>query len=57
LLGLEVLRAVLADDLDPGFRERAHVVRGDVLRGRDDRDPGPKLAVDPLVVRADGLNQ
>ena len=37
VLGLEVLRAVLADDVDSGLGERGHVVDGDVLRGRDDR--------------------
>jgi hypothetical protein len=52
VLGLEVLRAVLADDLDPGLGERGEAVDVDVLGCRDDRNVGPELRADPLVVRA-----
>ena len=37
VLGLEVLRAVLADDCDAGLDERGQIGDLDVLRGRDDR--------------------
>ena len=43
VLRLEILRAVLADDLDAGLGERGHVLDGDVLRRRDHRDSRPDL--------------
>ena len=36
LLGLQVLKAVLADQLHPGLGERAHLLGGDVLGRRQD---------------------
>jgi hypothetical protein len=57
VLALEVLRAVLADDLDPGFDEDRQVRRCDVLGRGDDRDPFADFASDALVVRADGLRR
>src|SRR5581483_7861746 len=41
VLRLEILRAVLTDDLDSRFRERAELVDRHVLRRDDDRDSGP----------------
>ena len=41
MLALEILRSVLADDLDTGLCERAQLLRGDVLRRDDDGDARP----------------
>ena len=41
VLGLEVLRAVLAHDLDSGLGQDGHVLDGDVLRRGDDVTSGP----------------
>src|SRR5207248_3256000 len=57
VLGLEVLRAVLAHDLDSGLGERAELLDGHVLRRGDDRHLRAQLCADPLVVRADGLSR
>ena len=57
VLGLEVLRAVLADDLDPGFGERGQVVHADVLGRCDDGDVRAKLGPDPVIVLADRLSR
>src|SRR5206468_12707912 len=57
VLGLEVLGAVLADDLDPSLGERAEVLHVDVLRGGDDRHLGPELAANPLVALANGVSR
>ena len=53
VLRLEVLGAVLTDDLDAGFRERGQVFECDVLRRGDDRDIRTDLLADALVTRAD----
>ena len=53
MLRLEVLRPVLADDLDPGLGEHGHLLERDVLRGGDDGDPRADLVPDPLVALAD----
>ncbi len=45
-LPLHVLDAILADDVDAGLGEHRHLVRSDVLGGRDDGDPGPRLGAD-----------
>ena len=57
VLALEVLRAVLSDDFDAGFREGTQVGERDVLRGRNDRDGLADLRADALVVRADDLRR
>ena len=56
VLGLEVLRAVLADDLDSRLGQGGHVVDGDVLRGRDDRHVGADLVADAREARGDLLS-
>ena len=56
VLGLEVLCAVLAHDVDSGLGQRGHVVDGDVLRGRDDRDVGADLVADAGEPRRDLLS-
>ena len=57
-LRLEILRAVLADDLDAGLGEHGHVVERDVLRRRDDGHaaarPRSRIA---LVALADRLRR
>ena len=53
MLALEVLRAVLADDLDARFGEDRHLVDRDVLRGRDDRHAFADLVADASVPLAD----
>ena len=53
VLGPQVLGAVLADDLDAGFRQRGQVVERDVLRRGDDGDVRPDLVADALVLLAD----
>src|SRR4051812_30357095 len=57
VLGLEILRAVLADDLHPGLGQRGELVHGDVLRGRDDGHLRPEVCADALVVGADLLSR
>jgi len=52
VLGLEVLRAVLADDGDARYAERLHVVERDVLRRNDDRDTLTHLSLQALVALA-----
>ncbi len=52
VLRLEVLDAVLADDLDAGLGEHAHLLEGHVLRRRDDRHARADLGLDPLVALA-----
>ncbi len=52
MLALEVLRAVLAHDLDPGLDEPPHLLERHVLRRGDDRDAGRGRA-DLLVAPAD----
>ena len=46
MLRLEILRAVLADHLDPGLDEHRHVGERDVLRRRDDRHARADLGAD-----------
>ena len=53
VLRLEVLRAVLADDLDAGVGEHLHVVDRDVLRRDDDGDVRADLVRDARVALAD----
>jgi hypothetical protein len=57
VLGGEVLRAILSDDLDPGLGERAEIFCGDVLGRRDDHNVRPELGADALVIRANGLRR
>src|SRR5215831_894656 len=57
VLPLELLGAVLADDLDPRLDENRHVRERDVLRRRDDRDATADVGADALVVCADGLRR
>jgi hypothetical protein len=53
VLRLEVLGAVLTDDLDARVRERGQVLDPDVLRRGDDRDGRSDLLADALVPFAD----
>jgi hypothetical protein len=53
VLHLQVLRAVLPHHLDAGLGQRRQVLERDVLRRRDDRDPGSDLLADALVALAD----
>ena len=53
VLRLEILRAVLADDLDSRLRERLELVDRDVLRRGDDGHPRADLFLDALVPLAD----
>ena len=46
VLRLEILRAVLADDLDARLGERRQLVDRHVLRGDDDRDAGADFLCD-----------
>jgi hypothetical protein len=55
VLALEVLRTVLADDLDAGFHQHRHVRDRDVLRRRDDRDVVADVGTNARVVGADDL--
>jgi hypothetical protein len=55
VLALEILRAVLADDLDARLDEHRHVRQRDVLRRRDDRDVTADVAADALVGGADSV--
>ena len=57
VLAFEILRTVLTDDLDAGFREHTQVGERDVLRRRNDRDGLADLRADALVVRADDLRR
>jgi hypothetical protein len=57
VLALEILRAVLADDVDAGLDQHRHVLERHVLRGRDDRDVAADVGADPLVGRADVLRR
>ena len=57
VLSLELLRAVLAYDLDAGVDEHAQVLECDVLDRRDDGDAVADLRADALVVRAHGLRR
>ena len=50
VLGLEVLEAVLADQLDPGLGERVHLLGDDVLGRREDLDLRPAALAHPLEV-------
>ena len=52
MLRLEVLGAVLADDLDPGLGEDGHLLERDVLRRGDDRHPGPDVRAHVFIARA-----
>jgi hypothetical protein len=56
VLRLEVLSAVLADDLDACLGERPELLEGDVLRRGDDRDAGARLRPDRVVARPDLLS-
>src|SRR5437016_13627303 len=49
VLRLEILRAVLANDLDSGLGEDRQLLDRDVLRRRDDRDRVADLGADALV--------
>jgi hypothetical protein len=49
VLGREVLRAILADDVDAGVGEQGELVDRQVLRRDDDRDVFPDLVADALV--------
>ena len=49
----QVLRAVLADDLDAGLGQRRQVFERDVLRRGDDGDARPDLLANALVALAD----
>ena len=49
VLALQVLGAVLADDLEPRLGEHAHLLERHVLRRRDDRDAGTRLRPHRLV--------
>ena len=53
VLRLEVLRAVLSDDLDTRRCEPFEFVDRHVLRRGDDGDRRPDLRLDPLVPLAD----
>jgi hypothetical protein len=53
VLRLQVLGAVLADDLHPGLGQRGQVLERDVLRRGDDRDHRPDLLANALVALAD----
>ena len=57
VLAFELLRAVLTDHLNAGFREHTQVGERDVLRRRNDRDGLADLRADALVVRADDLRR
>src|SRR5262249_8820481 len=57
VLRLEVLGAVLADDLDPRLCERGQVLQVDVLDRSHDGDVRPELGPDPLVVRANDFSR
>ena len=57
VLRLEILRAVLAHDLDARLDEHAMSSSGHVLRRRDDVTSGPTSAADALVARADLLRR
>ena len=57
VLRREVLRAVLADDLDAGFRNQRQLGDRDVLRRDDDGDSGPDLIAHALVAVADLLRR
>ena len=53
VLLLQVLRAVLAHDLDSSLGQDRHVLQGDVLRGRDDGHVRAHLLAHARVARAD----
>ena len=53
VLRLEILRAVLAHDLDSGLGEDRQLLDRDVLRRGDDRDGVSDLSPDALVALAD----
>jgi hypothetical protein len=53
LLRLQVLRAILAKDLDAGLGQSGQVLERDVLRRGDDRDVRPDLVANALVPLAD----
>jgi len=53
VLRLQVLGAVLTDDLDARLREPGQVLERDVLRRDDNRDVRPDLLADALVPFAD----
>src|SRR5262249_14392302 len=57
VLRLEVLRAVLADDVDACVRENAHVGKRHVLRRRDDGHSGTDLRADAFVTLANALRR
>jgi hypothetical protein len=57
VLRLQILRAVLADDLDAGVREHAELLDRDVLRRDDDRDAGADLGLDARVPLAELLRR
>jgi hypothetical protein len=56
VLGLEVLGAILADDLDSRVREQAELVDRDVLRRDDHRDIRADLILDARIAVAQLLN-
>ena len=53
VLALEILRPVLADDLDAGFGERGHLLERDVLRRDDDRHAVAHLVAQAAVTVGD----
>jgi hypothetical protein len=57
VLRLQVLRAVLADDLDPGLGQDGHVLGGHVLRGRDDRHPRADVGADAREPLGDAIRR
>ena len=57
VLGLQVLRLVLADHLHPGLGKSIHVLDGDVLGGRDDGDPRADLLLEPPEALADPVRR
>src|SRR5256885_2541070 len=57
VLALELLGAILPDDVDPRLCQDRHVGDRYVLRGRDNRDALPHLAADARVVLAYALRR
>ena len=53
VLALEILSAVLADDLDSGLDENGHLLDGHVLRGDDDGDAVADLVADASIAVGD----
>jgi hypothetical protein len=53
VLRLQVLCAILAEDLDAGLGQSGQLLERDVLRRGDDRDVRPDLLANALVPLAD----